>query len=53
LRAAWRDPLLVGQALVVAGIGIRDPMAVIGLCLCTLTPQTIYGSNQTAVARMR
>ena len=52
----WRrtivlEPLLVAPAIVLAGIGLRDPMATVALCSCVLVTQSQYGSQRAAVTR--
>jgi diguanylate cyclase (GGDEF)-like protein len=51
-RALPLEPLLVAPAIVLGGAGLRDPMATVGLCMCVLVTQSLYGSQQAAVTRI-
>jgi diguanylate cyclase (GGDEF)-like protein len=51
-RALPLEPLLVALAIVLGGAGLRDPMATVGLCMCALVTQSLYGSQQAAVTRI-
>lgn len=51
-RALPLEPLLVAPAIVLGGAGLRDPMATVGLCMCALVTQSLYGSQQAAVTRI-
>jgi hypothetical protein len=51
-RALPLEPLLVAPAIILGGIGPRDPIATVGLCMCALVTQSLYGSQPAAVARI-
>ncbi len=51
-RATLLDPLLVGVAVFLGGISLRDPMAVIGLCIYAVATQSLYGSHRAALVRL-
>ena len=51
-RALFLEPLLVAPAIVLGGVGLSDPMATVGLCMCALVTQSLYGSQQAAATRI-
>jgi diguanylate cyclase (GGDEF)-like protein len=51
-RALFLEPLLVAPAIVLGGVGLGDPMATVGLCMCALVTQSLYGSQQAAATRI-
>ena len=51
-RALFLEPLLVAPAIVLGGVGLGDPMATVGLCMCALVIQSLYGSQQAAATRI-
>ena len=51
-RTTVLEPLLVAPAIVLAGIGLRDPMASVALCTCVLVTQSLYGSQRAAAIRV-
>ena len=51
-RALFLEPLLVAPTIVLGGVGLGDPMATVGLCMCALVTQSLYGSQQAAATRI-
>ena len=51
-RTLFLEPLLVAPTIVLGGVGLGDPMATVGLCMCALVTQSLYGSQQAAATRI-
>ena len=51
-RATLLDPLVIGLAVFLGGISLRDPMAVIGVCIYAVATQSLYGSHRAALVRL-
>lgn len=46
------EPLYTGAAVLVAGLGLHDPLAAGGFCFGAVVTQSLYGSRRTAYARL-